>query len=740
MIISSVKLCNTAASRRSFRLGLSVCKTGPRLSPALNLSGCLTGRHHSSKSEPTPENDSKSTTPTNVASTPAWLQALAQSFGDGRGHSNAATTNDEYYKLYDYPNATEPPVIERTTAAEAALAASTSDSSSKIPPPLRISNDDNKENNQFLATSPVLNEVVVSKTSSSTEGGYKTSNLGPNPLSSLIVPSSSNREELQAYNMDPFDDMSVMTEAERQELRMQQRKQLPTSLSESTRELFGQSISNVPPLLILPNTAESSPIMEPPPVLISTLPNGIRVVTQDTYARQAATVGIVCNVGSRYETMGINSGVTHLLEMLLFGATDTYSDSQAIQEQLTQWGGGTRFTNCSREQSVLAVDVLRSYVPDAMALLAEVVCTPKFTMDEIQEAVQLLELQYSEYFPPEMVMSESIQKAAYSGPSTTTPQQLGYPHLADPETLLSNHERLPIDVALHGFWHTQFLSKPTELVVAGAGVSHAELVKLTEQHLGHLRSESTLPAHLHGAPGRVDLLPSTYYGGDDRRVVKTSHNPTNVGDSFVRVAVGLPVGGWHNDADLIPACVLQTLLGGGSSFSAGGPGKGMYTRLYRQVLNRHEWVESTEAFNIFHQETGMLGVSGSTMPTNTRNLVYLLCQQLTKLAKEEVSVDELHRARNMLKNNVLSQLESRFVLFEDLGRQVLTYGSREDMPTTVAKIEAVTAPDIQQVVQRALAPVLETGANDTLRVTFTAAGENLTHLPSPEEINDWIRL
>lgn len=32
----------------------------------------------------------------------------------------------------------------------------------------------------------------------------------------------------------------------------------------------------------------------------------------------------------------------------------------------------------------------------------------------------------------------------------------------------------------------------------------------------------------------------------------------------------------------------QVLLGGGDSFSAGGPGKGMYSRLYREVLNRFD--------------------------------------------------------------------------------------------------------------------------------------------------------
>ena len=43
----------------------------------------------------------------------------------------------------------------------------------------------------------------------------------------------------------------------------------------------------------------------------------------------------------------------------------------------------------------------------------------------------------------------------------------------------------------------------------------------------------------------------------------------------------------HQDDDFVAYCVLNTLMGGGGSFSAGGPGKGMYTRLYTNVLNRY---------------------------------------------------------------------------------------------------------------------------------------------------------
>ena len=42
----------------------------------------------------------------------------------------------------------------------------------------------------------------------------------------------------------------------------------------------------------------------------------------------------------------------------------------------------------------------------------------------------------------------------------------------------------------------------------------------------------------------------------------------------------------HRDPDFITFCVINMMMGGGGSFSAGGPGKGMYTRLYLNVLNR----------------------------------------------------------------------------------------------------------------------------------------------------------
>lgn len=65
----------------------------------------------------------------------------------------------------------------------------------------------------------------------------------------------------------------------------------------------------------------------------------------------------------------------------------------------------------------------------------------------------------------------------------------------------------------------------------------------------------------------------------------------------------------HQHKDFIPFCVLNMLMGGGGSFSAGGPGKGMYTRLYTNVLNRYHWMYSSTALNHAYADSGVFCIS-----------------------------------------------------------------------------------------------------------------------------------
>ena len=94
------------------------------------------------------------------------------------------------------------------------------------------------------------------------------------------------------------------------------------------------------------------------------------------------------------------------------------------------------------------------------------------------------------------------------------------------------------------------------------------------------------------------------------------------------------------------------------------------TRVYiREVLNRYHWVEACEAFVSIHDREGLLGIVGACAPASAHHLTEVLMSNLLRLGQQPVERSELDRAKNMLKVNVLTQLESRLVLFEDIARR-----------------------------------------------------------------------
>eukprot|EP00552_Chaetoceros_brevis_P004769 CAMPEP_0197735418 /NCGR_PEP_ID=MMETSP1435-20131217/671_1 /TAXON_ID=426625 /ORGANISM="Chaetoceros brevis, Strain CCMP164" /LENGTH=102 /DNA_ID=CAMNT_0043323137 /DNA_START=35 /DNA_END=340 /DNA_ORIENTATION=+ len=97
---------------------------------------------------------------------------------------------------------------------------------------------------------------------------------------------------------------------------------------------------------------------------------------------------------------------------------------------------------------------------------------------------------------------------------------------------------------------------------------------------------------------------------------------------------------------------------------------------------------------------GFTALSGSSIGTKAGDMTKVLAENMMRLALDEVSDEELDRARNMLKCNVLTQLESRLVLFEDIGRQLLTYGKREDTESMCKKIDDVDKKMIKELVRR----------------------------------------
>ncbi len=69
------------------------------------------------------------------------------------------------------------------------------------------------------------------------------------------------------------------------------------------------------------------------------------------------------------------------------------------------------------------------------------------------------------------------------------------------------------------------------------------------------------------------------------------------------------------------------MMGGGGSFSAGGPGKGMYTRLYTNVLNRQHWMWSATAYNHAYSDSGLFCIHAAAHPSQLRELVEVIVKE-----------------------------------------------------------------------------------------------------------------
>lgn len=138
---------------------------------------------------------------------------------------------------------------------------------------------------------------------------------------------------------------------------------------------------------------------------------------------------------------------------------------------------------------------------------------------------------------------------------------------------------------------------PENCIISASAVDHESFVRSVE------RAFSKFPFASAPNTPNAPVSCSVYTGGMfvEQRTLR---------EEFVRCTIAFEVGGWTSE-QFVTTCVLQMLLGGGSSFSAGGPGKGMYTRLYREVLNKYGWVESAESFISCHRDCGLLGIDGS---------------------------------------------------------------------------------------------------------------------------------
>jgi predicted Zn-dependent peptidase len=388
---------------------------------------------------------------------------------------------------------------------------------------------------------------------------------------------------------------------------------------------------------------------------VTTLDNGLRVVSQTMPGVETASLGVWVNAGARNEPRELN-GVSHLLEHMAFKGTER-RDAYTIAAEIEAVGGHLN-AYTSREHTAYYARVLKEDVPLAVDLLGDILCRSVFDARELarEKEVVIQEIGQAHDTPDDIVF-DYFQETAYPD------QSLGRPVLGSAEGV-AGLEREAL-LAYLGEHYTA-----PDMVLAAAGrVDHERLVGLAEDAFADLVAKP--------AP-RFDR--ARYEGGEFRadRDLEQLH-----------LLIGVD-GLAYEDEAIYPLQVLSTLLGGGMS-----------SRLFQEVREKRGLAYSVFTFAASYLDGGLFGVYAGTGPEESAELVEVVCDEL-KRARAGVEEEEVARARAQLKSGLLMALESSFARCEQLARQMLIYGRPKTSGEIIAAIEAVDAAAVKACMARLL--------------------------------------
>lgn len=414
----------------------------------------------------------------------------------------------------------------------------------------------------------------------------------------------------------------------------------------------------------------------------SRLSNGMLVASEDTYA-QLTSVGLYANIGSRFETAQ-ETGMAQLVERLMFRATANHSHAEVVGR--LEHMGVSATTATHPDMLELRGEVLRDSLEPFLSLVSDSVLCPVFTSEEVKETVeQIMQESKDKEESAHTLLTDAMHSVAFKGcPLANTKPS---------ESLLSVTSETVQQYMRRHFTGPRF-------VLSAASADHDELVSLANKYFGKLPSAPT-DGSISPVPGAgLPLFGSwraQYSGGIQlfpREIDAEDPDPVS---TLAVVFQGLPI----TDPNVHVMFTLSQLLGGGDSFSSGGPGKGIHSQLYRNILHRYHYISHCSSFIHSYADISLFGILADCHPGRVAETIQAVIGEFTRTA-HQLEYDAVERAKNSLKSQIFYNLESRSVISDDIARYALAFGRRYSVQEICSGIDAITVDSLQAYARQML--------------------------------------
>jgi predicted Zn-dependent peptidase len=390
----------------------------------------------------------------------------------------------------------------------------------------------------------------------------------------------------------------------------------------------------------------------------TTLPGGLRVLTETMPGVLSATLGIWVDVGSRDETPAV-AGSSHFLEHLLFKGTTSRGALEIATAMDAVGGEMNAFT--AKEHTCFYANVLASDLPLAVTLLADLVTEATNTAADLESerTVVLEEIAMRDDEPSDAV-HDLFSETLFGD----TP--LGRSVLGTVESI----EGLTRD-DVDG-WYRQRYAMPSMVVTAAGRVDHQQVLELVTAAFGERLSDAGEPAPLRVGDTGADR-PARSTGLITRRTEQT------------HLLLGTP-GLGRLDERRYAAAVVDAAVGGGMS-----------SRLFQEIREKRGLVYSVGSALTHYAGAGAFSVYAGCAKKRVPEVLRLIREGLDGVAADGLTSEEVARARGQLKGGMVLGLEDTGSRMSRLGKSELSYGEYLPVREVLARLDAVDEDQVREV-------------------------------------------
>ncbi|EKP93632.1 M16 family metallopeptidase [Thermaerobacter subterraneus] len=395
------------------------------------------------------------------------------------------------------------------------------------------------------------------------------------------------------------------------------------------------------------------------PYRITTLPSGLRVVTETVPGVRSVTLGIWFRTGSRFEPEE-QAGIAHLLEHMAFKGTESRS-ARELAEAVDRVGGQMN-AYTSKEDTSFYIKVLDEHFGLGMEILADMLLHSRLDGEELEKEKRVILEEIKMYEDdPEDVVHDLAVRTLWPG------HPLGRPVIGFESTVGAVDREALVD-----FWRRHY--EPGRTVIAAAGhISHQQVLEEVQRWFGSWARTGERARQTPPVPQAAEAW--------RQKPVEQVH-----------LCVVAPAAAYGSD-EIYPEMVLSSILGGASS-----------SRLFQVIREDHGLAYSVYTYHVSYSDAGVFGLYAATSPDTAARVLELVGRECRKVRREGVTAAELARTRDQIKANLLMGLESTGSRMNRLGRTLLMLDRVVTVEEVVRRVEAVTAEQVAAAAERLLDP------------------------------------